>query len=282
MVGLKKRMDRYRGVSRIAGRKIKHSNAIHFSRIPLMMENMGFQIHAEDDLLLCCARTNLNSEKKEKIHSLLKGEVDWSYLIQTASRHGLIPLLYKNLKKTFPEMIPPDILGRIYKHFLGNAGRNIYLTEELLKLLDLFEKNGITALPFKGPALAKYAYGGLALREFSDLDILVQKQNISKAKDLLISRGYQWDSNLSRAQQEDYLQSDEGCCVLVHKDSRIMVELDREISFREFPIPLKLDQFWGRLGKIPLEKKMVPAFSPKDLLLMLCFHGSKHCWERLN
>jgi len=53
---------------------------------------------------------------------------------------------------------------------------NFFLTKELLELLTLFEAHCIPASPYKGPALAIMAYGNLALRQFSDLNILVHKR----------------------------------------------------------------------------------------------------------
>ena len=40
------------------------------------------------------------------------------------------------------------------KRYLINARRCTLLTRELLRLLEIFEANGIAAIPFKGPALA--------------------------------------------------------------------------------------------------------------------------------
>jgi hypothetical protein len=67
--------------------------------------NIPVGIRPEEDLLLCCSRTELDSERAERIKVLLKKEIEWLYLIQLALRHGLVPLLYRNLKATNPDTI---------------------------------------------------------------------------------------------------------------------------------------------------------------------------------
>ena len=63
-------------------------------------------IRTEDDLLLCCSRMRIDSERNERIKVLLQKDIDWFYLIQMALRHGLVPLIYRNLKATNPDTIP--------------------------------------------------------------------------------------------------------------------------------------------------------------------------------
>src|SRR5207245_4369807 len=50
---------------------------------------------------------------------------------------------------------------------------------------------------------------------------------------------------------------------------------------REFPLPLKVEDVWARLEPLPLGGTLVRTLSAEHLLLVLCAHGAKHCWERL-
>jgi len=65
---------------------------------------------------------------------------------------------------------------------LTNAARNVFLTNKLFEILNLFKKNDILALPFKGPVLAESVYGDLSLRQFVDLDILVHNHDAISTK----------------------------------------------------------------------------------------------------
>ena len=62
------------------------------------VRNCEVKFLPEEELILCCARTYLNHEIENKISSLLKKDLDWSYILDTAHIHKLMPLLYLNLK----------------------------------------------------------------------------------------------------------------------------------------------------------------------------------------
>ena len=234
----------------------------------------------EDELLLCCSRTCMDSENAERIRSLLREDIDWGYLIRQANLHGMIPLLYWNLNSICPEAAPKPTLDELRTHFDANALRNRFLTGELLKLLNQLKDRAIPALPFKGPILAVSVYGNLALRPFGDLDILIQKQDFPKAKNLLISQGYRPWPQRTDAQEAKHLRY-HYAYGLERGDRRIFVELHWRITWRYFPFPINFERLWERRERISFADTTVFSLPPEDLLLILCVHGSKHCWERL-
>lgn len=162
---------------------------------------------SEIELLLCCARTSLDSEKTVRIKSLLKKNMDWQCLLDTAVRNGVMPLLYRTLKEVSSEEIPHSFMKDLEELYNANARRNLFLTGELLKLLHLFEEHKIPAIPYKGPAIASSVYGDLALRQFSDLDILIKRQDVLKAGDILVSFGYRPQSEIPMRNLGAYLKS---------------------------------------------------------------------------
>ena len=234
----------------------------------------------EVDLLLCCARTNLSPENVEQMRGLLHSEMDWAHLLRIAGGNGLIPLLYFNLKNNFPDLVPAPITDRLHVQFLANAGRNVFLAEELLKILALFETNAIPAIPYKGPVLAVSLYGDLTLRTFGDLDIIVRKPDVEKAKALLFSQGYRPGLSLTRDQEITFLNSDlEGWFIRQEGMVRVEVQWGER---KDFPLTPDFEPFWKRLRQYSFQGRMVLTFAPEDLLLLLCLHGAEHCWERLN
>lgn len=237
-------------------------------------------VSPEVQLLLCCARTQLDSAQAEQIKGLLRQELDWPDLIRTAQRHGLMPLLYHTLSRTYPHLVPPPVLNQLAARFQDNAGRNIALTKELLRLLKLLESHGIPAIPYKGPALAATVYGDISLRPFSDLDILVRKRDVLKAKALLQGEGYHPQPELNQ-RQEAVLLRVKNAYQLKRGDSKITLELHWDITPRYFSFQPDLDAIWKRLEPIPFMGTTVQALPAETLLLILCVHGTKHCWERL-
>lgn len=234
----------------------------------------------EVQLLLCCARTCLDAARAARIRALLREEIDWEILLHKAVQHGIVPFLYQHLNATDPEAVPEAALERLRDLFNANTRRNLFLTGELLRLLSVFETHDIPAIPFKGPALAASVYGNLALRQFGDLDILVRKQDVLRAGDLLTSLGYEPQYRFTGARARSFLQSQ---CELsfTRDDGRLIVELQWEIVPRYFLSPLLFDRVWKRFDPIPKGDPGLPNLPPEETLLVLCVHGAKHVWERL-
>src|SRR5262249_24356498 len=113
------------------------------------------------------------------------GDVDWEYLFQLARRHSIVPLVFAQL-----DVAPPEVLAKFKQHYIENSARNTVLTAELCRLIDLFRDEGIETIPYKGPVLALFAYGDVALRRFVDLDMIVEKSNVLKAREILLKEGY--------------------------------------------------------------------------------------------
>src|SRR5712692_696029 len=144
----------------------------------------------EELLLRCCAPTRLDAQKAERLRALLSEKLDWLYLCETAMQHGMVPLVYWHLISVTPEAVPVAWMEFLRILFESTGRRNLELTAQLLRVLEIFEANGILAVPYKGPTLAVLAYGNLALRNFTDLDLLVATREVAKAYELLVSEGY--------------------------------------------------------------------------------------------
>ena len=233
----------------------------------------------EDELIVCCARTFLTQEEIVRIQSLVQKNIDWKYLIKMAQHHGVMPLLYKSLSIACPEAVPAMVMETLQKNYQANGQRNLFMAGELIKLLHLFDSNGIPAVPFKGTALTASVYGNLALRQFSDLDILVQKQDVLKARDLLVSSGYTQEVGFKEAHAEALLKYQYEL-PFAHKNRKIFVELQWELVPRYLNCPLVSRHLWNQFRPVAGSSGL-PLLPPDYLLLMLCIHGTKDFWRQL-
>lgn len=240
-------------------------------------KTLSTNLQPEVELLLCCAQPQPGPDPTARIKTLLQGTLDWSYLLQLVARRGLMPLLYWNLKAIGPEAVPQAILAQLQGDFQANARRNLLRTRELLQILALFTAHQVPMIPYKGPVLAALLYGNLSLREFSDLDILIPAQYLSKAKELLLSQGYHpWTDPEHPASPRSYnLQFVRG------EAGTELLELHWRVTPPYFAYGVELEAFWERLQPLSLAGVTVQGFSPEDLLLILCVHGGKDDWRRL-
>lgn len=224
----------------------------------------------ELELLLRCARTCLSQDDRNCIHSLLSQALDWEFLLQQSAHHGVMPLLYWSLKQIDSAVIPLEFLNTLQLRFQENAQQNMLLTQELAFLLKQFRQQGISVLTFKGPILAFAIYGNLALRQITDLDILVHKQHQAQALDLLVAQGYQlrvqvpWETHLTR------------------NNNLYNVDLHSSIAPAHLSHPLRSTDVWQDLEPLQFADTTLLTWPPEMHLLVLCLHGTKDCWSSLN
>ncbi len=240
----------------------------------------GVADRPEVKLLLSCAQSRRDPERSAKIKDLLRERIDWEFLIRTARSHGIMPLLSWQLNAVPPEAIPSSVLDQLSAEFRNNSLRSLSLTGELLGLLRKLEAQGVAAIPYKGPVLAASAYGNIALREFVDIDILVRKEEVFRAQELLLAAGYRPEYRLNAAQEAAFLRYN---CEhsFLNSNGRSAVDLHWAIAERHFSFPLDTEGFWRRLDRVSLGGSDVCTLSPEDLLLVLCVQGFKDAWERL-
>lgn len=248
--------------------------------LPVVSDELTSRV--EDELVLLCSRTKVDAATSARVRAITSfpNKVDWDYVYQLARRHSVLPLIYSQVSTVAPANVPPDQLARLKEDYQDNVARNLLLTSELCRILQTFAAAGIEAVSYKGPALAVYAYGKLALRRFVDLDILVRKADTLRAKELLTARGFVCGTPWTNAQQALLLRTQHNLS-LSREEGRMVVELHWEVASSLFASSLQAEEFWGRLETMRLNNVVVKTLSAEDLLLSLCVHGSKHLWERL-
>jgi hypothetical protein len=234
----------------------------------------------ENQLLLCCARTKASPELAAKIRTLAASDVDWNYLALLARRHSIIPLLYRQLERHASELVPSTFLSKLKLQYQENSARNIILTEELSRLIKLFTGAGIETIPYKGPILALFAYDDLALRRFVDLDVIVRKSDVPRARDLLLAEGYALSKSLTLAQQDLLLRTQHNL-QFARDERRLLLELHWEVAPHLFASSVQENELWQHLETIEFRGTEMKTLSADDLLFSLCVHGSRHLWERL-
>jgi Uncharacterised nucleotidyltransferase len=235
---------------------------------------------AEIELLLCCSHTHPNEHQLARIQSLVRQQLDWTYLLERATYHHILPLIDRQLQQIDDRVIPADAIDRIRANFNDNFQHNLRLTSELVKLGRLFELRSIPMLSFKGPILARIAYENLALRQFIDLDILVYEIDVIRTSQLLISQGYQPQFTLTDRQQTVYtkLRSEQW---FWHEEKQICVDLHWSILPNSYSFTPDPQLIWQQIDRVEFGSQSIATLNPEHLLLFLCAHGAKHNWSRL-
>jgi len=229
-------------------------------------------------LLLACARPRLDEKHAGAVRSLVARQVDWQLFARAADRHGVLPLVCRNLEQVAGHLLPEEELRRLHSRARRAAARGFALACELPPILDLLQAHGIRALPFKGPALSTFLYGAPFLRQFVDLDVIVAPDDAHRAIDLLLSDGYAGAHGAAPANSHRSLISDRRGVNL-----EIQWNLADRWRLRQSAkgAPLAFEELWCRRETVLVCGRPVPTLCAEDMALALCVHGARHGWARL-
>jgi hypothetical protein len=233
----------------------------------------------EDQILICVARPALDEATNQQLRQLFEGDLDWQYLLATADQHCVVPLLYRHVMEMSAGAAPAQALKKLEDANHENTNSNLFLTGELVKLLDFLQANGVQAIPFKGPTLALAAYGDIGLRQFADLDILIHKTDLGKMSELLGGQGFKPHLELSDSQAAALGRFD--CAWNFINAKNVMVDVHWDLVERHLAFAVDSSGLWERLETVNMAGKQLFTLASEDLLLVLCLHGFTHFWERL-
>jgi hypothetical protein len=200
--------------------------------------------------------------------------LDWDLVMASAEAEGLAPALGFALKVRGPFGAPPVVQERLRRRLTESVGRQLVLSRELARLLKVFERERLPVIPLKGPALAATLYSDPRLRPSSDLDLLIRRERLPAADNLLQALGYRrhadahsWEFDLAYDRATLY-EAPDGVQVDLHwsllSDPRFAW---RESAGREV---------WERAVKIQIDGQTALGLCPEDLLLYLATHLAVH------
>jgi hypothetical protein len=242
------------------------------------------QMTHEIEVLLCCGRLHLTPDQVNQLQDWVEGSVDcpldWPTILRLAAQHSLMPLLYRHLSKHCGQAIPTAVLTQCKDRYDKNFQANLRLTSELLKLAQDFAHQNIPVLCYKGPVLAQMAYGNLALREFTDLDLLIHEADVLRATRLLEQQGFSPHYALSDTQVCTYAKTYNEHAFW-HEAKQFCADLHWSILPRYSSFSPNSSFLWPAREQFIFASQTVETLSREHLLLFLCAHGAKHNWSHL-
>ena len=137
---------------------------------------------------------DLNSNKEEIKTKIIDSQYFWDGIVELGSRHLILPAVYGNLKrKNILKLIPVDLERFLKDIYEKNGERNKKILLQIESLNDLFLKKNIDHIFLKGSALLlSNKFDVLNERMIGDIDILIRKESILKARDLIVENGYKF------------------------------------------------------------------------------------------
>ncbi len=140
-------------------------------------------------MLLLSGTSERRSRLQSRIRALAEA-ADFTRLAALLTRHQLFPLLALRLQAIIPEAVPPKFSEELTQAVDEASRRGTLLEALALQLQDDLERDGIPALPLKGPLLARSLYADPGLRPAIDVDILVSAEHLARAVEVARQHGY--------------------------------------------------------------------------------------------
>ncbi len=234
--------------------------------------------------MIACARVQVDQETGEKIQRLSRGRIGWDKFVKICIRHKVLPLVFRNLvlfcKDSFPEKLKTELENT---YIFENSLHNFSLVEQLFFILDLLKKNGITAVPFKGPVLAENVFGDICLRRYLDLDIFISKKDALEAVDILMDNEFVPEEGVLPEGRKKKAYLDRVVTLsLVRSDKQVSIDLQWDIANRFSNVPILLEDVKDHIEQVEINKRPAANLGPEILLCYLCLHGTKHRWLTLD
>ena len=212
--------------------------------------------------------------------AILHDGINWRVLTDLATAHGVRPRLIRVIRESFSAQLPPETKQEFEDFQRIHLVRSLHAGKELAAISDALSQTGVRHAWFKGITLAATLYGSIAGREFVDLDVIVDKDNIAAAERILEARGYaprHGDATFRTAflaYQHQY--------IFVNPETRLMIDLHWDFSGKGDFFPLQTSEIWRNLIRVPVANHDIPTLGMSELAILLAGHGTKEGWASLN
>lgn len=238
-------------------------------------------VRPEVSLLFQCAAGDDSVAGGERLRGLAREVGDWPKLIELAARHALVPLVAQELALAAPDVVPPAPVAELRARSQHGVMRSLQLSGELVAAVHAMTAFGADPMPFKGPTLAVLVYGSLSLRQYEDLDILVRREEVERARKALLSLGYSPVSAYNESQRTSIRLSGHHE-QFVHATTGATIELHWSLNNRSLTHDSSQHHWWDNRQSVAIGGVDMRTLGVEQMLVYLCMHGGKHSWGRLS
>lgn len=184
-------------------------------------------------------------------------DIDLNILYKLSVQHSSQVLLYFALKDT--SLKDTELFKRLEKSYKVNAIREMTQQAEMAAIKKEFSENGIEFMLLKGSHL-KALYPVAEMRFMVDIDVLVKKEQIEKAKQIILSHGFN-------------LKNNNGKDIVFIKEPFLTIELHNTLFVEEYYMYDYFLSTWERAERVTdYEYKM----SLNDLYVYTLAHLAEH------
>lgn len=133
-----------------------------------------------------------SSVEQEMFAQLISSqELNWSELLEQATRHKILALLaFYALSEQFVEIIPRDVKYHLRTMLFLNRHKIAIYRREAARIIQIFNQNNIRFVGTKGISFESTLYDGNGSRMLSDIDFMILPQEREIVRKILSDLGY--------------------------------------------------------------------------------------------
>jgi hypothetical protein len=183
----------------------------------------------------------------------------------------LDPFIYHCLKEfQYNLHVPDERVAKLEQVYYQTATSNIKKIYSATKVLEIFQREGIFAIPLKGMALIETVYKNPAIRPMADIDLMVGREDLQKVKYILMNMGY------------SYTDSYRGSIDFADSENELF---DLHAQFTKFDVLFYVDydEIYSRLRKINFNGQIqTEILCPEHQLIHIALHLAPGLYSGLN
>ena len=235
-------------------------------------------MRTEDLVILRSVKIAPTAKELKELDGLLGKVTNWLYLQHTLIERGVAPLFFKKLPALKNKsLLPWDVETRLRQTYYLTMSRGMLMYRFFGEVINAFSEQGIPVIALKGIYLAEWMYKDIALRQFSDIDLLIKKADGAKALYILRELGY-----------TAYDSKERGIVVKTKSEAihyppmikdGVSIELHTRLNRKKEKFNLPVEKLWEHAVQVQINKMPVFALDSYDTLIHLCTHADKHFRE---
>lgn len=227
-----------------------------------------------EQLMLSAIRLYPNLQQTDKTNQLILNVKDWKIFQEQIMQRGMGPLFYKKLDSlSNKDHIPPQIRESLKQNYFRTLSRSMLLYAHFKEIASRFEKEGLAFIPLKGVFLSDTLYKDIALRQFSDMDLLVHPEDGPKALLVLNDIGFRAAVDLQSELIKSFVEVIH-YMPMIRKD--VSVEIHIKLHTRKAEYFVDPEKIWAKSVPEMFQGQKINRMHPYDMLIHLCVHLDKH------
>ena len=254
---------------------------MHLSPESLTESSVGTGASTDAEWSLLRAACSASAKTRDDdIRKLLQAPIRWNDVLNLADRHGVEPLLCETLART-QELVPQEILRSLAQTQQANLHKSLFLSRELIRVVDRLSDAGVHVLPYKGLALAEMIYGDIAMRRTGDIDLLIHARDFPAIREAVRDLGYTPHATFSEVHMKEYMETGYECA-FDGPAGRNLLEVQWALQPRFYAVDFDVDGLFERAQKVEVAGHPMMTLSAEDMFVVLSLHAAKHVWGRMS